>query len=64
MTEKEYTHISIPFSLGKILGKLVGHQGFRNITEVVLWCIREQMPRMEMWIREIEGRIEETGHEF
>jgi hypothetical protein len=64
MVEKEYTHIAIPFSLGKKLAKLVGHEGFRNITEVVLWCIREQNPRIEMWIAKIEEKKEETGHEF
>jgi len=54
-TEKtKYTHISIPNSLGLELAKLVGHEGFRSVTEVVLWAIRQQGLRIQMLLDKIE----------
>lgn len=58
----EYMNIGIPKSLGLKLAKLIGHEGFRSVTEVVLWAIREQNPRIEMWLSKIEK--EDTLHDI
>lgn len=48
-------HISIPRALGLRLAKLVGYrEGFRSVTDVILWAIRKQGYQIETWIKEIE----------
>jgi len=53
-SKTEYTTVSIPKSMAKKLIKLVGHEGFRSVAEVVMYCIRERMFQLDSWIDKIE----------
>ena len=49
-----YTTVAIPKSMALKLAKLVGHEGYRSVAEVVMNCIRSQMYKIDAQLEKIE----------
>ena len=50
----KYTTVSIPKDVASKLERIVGHAGYRSVSEIVLWAIRKQMFSIDQLITEIE----------
>jgi len=50
----EYTSVSIPKPIVTKLKKIVGRGGYKSVADIVLWCIRMNMFRIDQVLTEIE----------
>lgn len=50
----EYRTVGIPKSIADKLEKCVGHGGWRSVTEIILYCVRQRMYEFDQLLVDIE----------